>query len=134
MEHPGQRIEKRFMEPLGVNASQLARALGVNRSTVSRMLAGRQPVTPAMAARLGACFDVPPRWFLLMQAEFDAEQVAADTTLTIGVTRLEIDPDWMLTPDGAIFLVSQEESAVKVPGVQTVRLDNGAMALLSEAS
>ena len=134
MEHPGQRIAKRFMEPLGVNASELARALGVNRSTVSRILAGGQPVTPAMAARLGVCFGVPARWFLLMQAEFDAEQITADAVVTTGATQLDIDPDWMLTPDGAISLVSPEEPPVEVSAVRTVRLDNGAVALLSEAS
>ena len=134
MEHPGRRIEERFMQPLGITASQLARALGVNRSTVSRMLAGRQPLTPAVAARLGVCFDVPARWFLLTQAEFDAQQVAADTTLTTGVTPLEIDADWMLTPDGAMSLAASDTPAVNVPAVRTVRLDNGAMALLSEVS
>jgi addiction module HigA family antidote len=133
MEHPGRRIEKRFMEPLGINASELARALGVNRSTVSRILAGGQPVTLAMAARLGVCFGVPARWFLLMQAEFDVEQITADAALTTGATPLDIDPDWMLTPDGAISLTSTAEPPVEVPAVRTVRLDNGAVALLSEA-
>lgn len=77
---------------------------------------------------------MPARWFLLMQAEFDAEQVTADAMVTSGATPLDIDPDWLLTPNGAISLVSPVEPAVEMPAVRTVRLDNGAMALLSEAS
>ena len=134
MQHPGRQIEERFLKPLGIRASQLARALGVDRSTVSRLLSGQQPITPSMAARLGVCFGVPARWFLLMQAEYDAACVEADPELASDATPIEVDPDWLLTPDGAMSLVAEGSSEEAPAAVRTVRLENGAVALLSEAS
>ncbi|MCB9678287.1 MAG: HigA family addiction module antidote protein [Alphaproteobacteria bacterium] len=133
MEHPGPRIRRRFLDPLGINAHQLANGLGVNRSTVSRLLAGDQPVTPAMAARLGVYFGVPARWFLLMQAEYDASRLEGDTSVVQGVEPAEIDPDWLLTPEGAIFLSAPPVESTSST-VRTVRLENGAVALLGNAS
>lgn len=129
MEHPGRRIQHRFLEPLGINGSQLAVGLGVNRSTVSRLLAGLQPITPAMAARLGAYFQVPARWFLQMQADYDAAVVECSPEMTAGVSPLDIDPDWMLTPDGALSLSAPQEPPPDAE-VRTVQLDNGAVALV----
>lgn len=134
MLHPGQQLEERFMAPLGLRASHLARALSVDRSTVSRLLAGQQPITPAMAARLGVCFGVPARWFLLMQAEYDATAVQADPALTSDVTPLEIDPDWLITPDGALSLAMEKSEDEDLSAARTVQLDNGAVALLGRAS
>jgi addiction module HigA family antidote len=133
MEHPGHRIRHQFIEPLGVNANQLAVGLGVNRSTIGRLLAGQHDISPAMAARLGAYFAVPARWFLLMQAEYDAANVAANHSLAEHVTPLVIDADWLLTPNGAMSLAAPIEKNPTAT-VRTVQLDNGAIALLSKAS
>ncbi len=133
MEHPGVRIAQRFMEPLGISPSALARSLDVDRSTVSRLLSGQQPLTVSMAARLGVCFGVPPRWFLDMQAEYDARCICDDVSLAGGATPLEVPPDWLVTPDGVLSL----DEDLPTPSTSTVRrvqLDNGAVALLSEAS
>ena len=133
MQHPGVRIREHFMASLGVTPSQLATGLGIDRSTVGRLLAGEHRLTPTMAARLGAYFGVPARWFLLMQAERDAEVLGRDTSLTQGVVPLHIGDEWLMTPDGAMSLdrIPQQTST---RGVRTVRLDNGSLALFSEAS
>ena len=134
MEHPGKQISERFMKPLGINASQLARALGVDRSTVSRLLSEQQPITPSMAGRLGVSFGVPARWFLLMQAEYDASRVDADPEVGAGASPIEIDPDWLLTPDGAMSLAVDVQPPQAAPPVRAIQLDNGALALLSKSS
>lgn len=133
MEHPGTRIQQGFLEPLGLNANQLATGLGVHRSTVGRLLAGEQPVTPTMAARLGAYFSVPPRWFLWMQAEYDAERVDGDLTLIEGVSPCEPNRDWLLTPTGALWIDAPWPEP-EPKGVRTVQYANGALALLSSTS
>jgi addiction module HigA family antidote len=152
--HPGQILLEDFLTPLGLNANRLAVGLGVNRSTVSRLLSGQQPLTPAMAARLGAFFQVPARWWLLLQAEYDAAVVSADPTLTEGVTPMEPDPDVLLTPKGVLRLdgpteppptesisLSRSEIAALPQHppqprrrVRTVRYDNGAIALVGDDS
>ncbi|MEL6348372.1 MAG: HigA family addiction module antitoxin [Myxococcota bacterium] len=150
--HPGQILADDFLAPLGLNANQLAVGLGVNRSTISRLLAGQQPLTPAMAARLGAFFQVPARWWLLMQAEYDAAVVSGDPSLAAGVTPMEPDPDVLLTPKGVMRLAGTAEPAPAKPislsraeinalpqhppqprrHVKTVRYDNGAIALVGD--
>ncbi|MCB9742605.1 MAG: HigA family addiction module antidote protein [Alphaproteobacteria bacterium] len=114
--HPGRILMDDFLVPLGLNASQLARGIGVSRSTVSRLIAGEHPLTPTMAARLGAYFQVPARWFLLMQAEHDAAVVEGDAGLTAGVTPMPPDPDVLLTPKGVMRLPpASSESAEPEP-------------------
>ena len=59
--HPGQILREGFLAPLGIRPSRLAAGIGVERSTISRLLAETQPLTPDMAARLGRFFGVPAR-------------------------------------------------------------------------
>ena len=153
--HPGQILREGFLEPLGISASRLAVGAGVHRSSISRLLAGRQPVTPAMAARLGAFFVVPAGWWLLMQAEYDAAAVASDPALVRGVTPMVPDPDVLLTPTGALRLdaplLRPDEEPLSIPqaalddlpkmtstptrrAVRTVRYDSGSIALVGDGS
>ena len=107
--HPGSILFEDFMTPLGINANRLAKSLGVNRSTVGRLIAGTQRITPEMAERLGRCFGVPAKWWLLMQAEFDAEEISARPRFREDVSPIEISPDVFLTPNGVLRLDHGEE-------------------------
>lgn len=120
------------MEPLGIHASRLAAGTGVDRSTISRLLAGEQSITPAMAAKLGAYFGVPARWWLLMQAEYDAADVAARPELVRGVVPLEPNPDVLLTPTGILRLDVEPPAANTSREVRTIRYDNGSVGLVGE--
>ncbi len=117
--HPGRILADDFLEPLGVSGNRLAVGLGVHRSAISRLLAGRQPVTLPMAARLGAFFGVPARWWLLMQAEYDAAVIDASPHLVAGVSPLLPLPNVLLTPRGVIRLANP---AAETPGPITLHL------------
>ncbi len=78
VKHPGRRLAEDYLAPLDIRPAQLARALGVHRSTISRLLRGKSRMTPALAARLGAFFQVPARWFLVHQLEWEEGQVDAE--------------------------------------------------------
>ena len=150
--HPGEILSEEFLKPLGLTANRLAIGSGVNRSTISRLLSGQQPLTPTIAARLGAFFQVPARWWLLMQADYDAAMVSEDRTLIEGVTPMEPDPDVLLTPKGVLRLAPPVDSSPTEPislsrteitalpehapqprrRIQTVRYENGAIALVGE--
>lgn len=133
VKHPGFILREAFMEPLGIHASRLAAGTHVDRSTISRLLAGEQPITPAMAARLGAYFDVPARWWLLMQAEYDAAEVAARPDLVRGVVPLEPNPDVLLTPTGVLRLdAAAPPTTNRGRVVRTIRYDNGAVGLVGD--
>lgn len=104
VKHPGKILSNNFMRPLGLNANQVARGLDVHRSTVGRLLAGAQRMTPEIASRLGAYFRVPARWWLEMQLEHDAYRLRQQPEITEGVTPLEVDPAVLLTPTGVLHL------------------------------
>jgi addiction module HigA family antidote len=130
--HPGLILREAFMEPLGIHASRLAAGTCVDRSTISRLLAGEQPITPAMAAKLGAYFGVPARWWLLMQAEYDAADVAVRPELVRDVLRLEPNPDVLLTPTGVLRLDAPRPAPEKRREVRTIRYDNGSVGLVGD--
>lgn len=56
---------------MAISKTAIADALGVSRQTLYDILAERQPVTPAMAVRLGAVFDTSAASWLRMQTAFD---------------------------------------------------------------
>lgn len=149
--HPGHLIRDAFLAPLGLSAAELARGLGVERSTVSRLLAGNQDLTATMAARLGKYFQVPALWFLEMQAVYDAERVSADPAVAQGVTPMRRDPKFLLTPRGARPLgarSSRPSEPMRIPydafsrnapapattshAVRQVEYEGGAVALVCE--
>ena len=50
--HPGYSIRENCLEPLGLSVTEAARALGVARHTLSRVLNGHTAISPEMAIRL----------------------------------------------------------------------------------
>lgn len=50
--HPGEFITAVYLEPNGISGRELATALGVAASTLSRVLKGVSALTPDMALRL----------------------------------------------------------------------------------
>ena len=53
---PGQFLESRFLAPLGISQTALAKALGVSRRRVNELINGRRAITPDTAVRLGLFF------------------------------------------------------------------------------
>ncbi len=83
--HPGVLLREEFLEPMGLTAYALAKAIGLPRSRVNNICKGEQGISAAVALRLGTFFDVDPRWFMNMQTKYDlhvqgeqlAEKIAA---------------------------------------------------------
>lgn len=69
--HPGEVIED-IIADTGKSKSELATLLGISRQQFHAILAGRKPVTPPMAARLGKLFGNGPGLWLRLQASHDA--------------------------------------------------------------
>jgi addiction module HigA family antidote len=54
--HPGEIIREFCIEPLNINVTEAAKALGVTRKTFSALLNGRSGISPEMALKLSKVF------------------------------------------------------------------------------
>lgn len=108
-QHPGIFLLERYLNPLGVTPSDLATALGVEQRQIHDLVEGRSPITPDTAARLALYFDVPARWWLELQARYDAEHLACPEELRDEVTPYPGLADILVTPHGIKRLVRPEE-------------------------
>ncbi len=69
--HPGEILRDIVLPALKEGKAEVARHLGVNRSTLYDILAGKQAVTADMALRLGKLFGNGPEIWLNLQARYD---------------------------------------------------------------
>src|ERR1700726_3839097 len=84
--HPGSVVLEECIEPLGLNITQAAEALGVSRVTLSELVNGRRGISPEMAVRLSKAFGGSAESWLIQQAQYDLAQVKSER---IKVKRLE---------------------------------------------
>lgn len=69
--HPGEMLKEDFMPDFDLNATLLAKALGVSRQTINEILRQRRAITPAMALRLSRLFGNSPEFWLNAQHSWD---------------------------------------------------------------
>jgi addiction module HigA family antidote len=69
--HPGEIIREFCVEPLNINITEAAKALGVTRKTLSALLNGRAGISPEMVLRLSKVFGRSPEGWLKLQLQYD---------------------------------------------------------------
>ena len=74
LSHPGVILKEMFLDDMDVKPAVLARALGVTRSSVSKILSGQRDVTAETSLRLGLFFDQSPEFWLNLQKRYDIEK------------------------------------------------------------
>jgi addiction module HigA family antidote len=79
--HPGELLREIVVPATGRSKTEIARMLGISRQTLYDILAEKQPVTAAMALRLGKLFGDGPGVWLRMQGEHDLWRAARDLDL-----------------------------------------------------
>ena len=72
--HPGLSVRLNCLDAFGLSVTEGAKALGVSRSTLSRLLNGQAGVSPDMAIRLSKAFGATPDVWIRMQAAYDLAQ------------------------------------------------------------
>lgn len=72
--HPGEFIQKIFIEPYNLSLRMVAAKLKVSTSTLSRLVNGQSSVTSEMALRLSKTLGRSPESWLIMQNNFDLWQ------------------------------------------------------------
>jgi addiction module HigA family antidote len=76
--HPGELIREEILPALTQSKVEIASLLGISRQSLYDILNERQPVTPAMALRLGKLFGNGPILWLNLQRRYDLWQAEHD--------------------------------------------------------
>jgi len=71
---PGEILRLDFLEPAGLSAADLARALLVPSRRISDLLRGRRPIDADIDLRLARYFGLSAGFFLGLQADYDLMQ------------------------------------------------------------
>ena len=78
--HPGEVLREDYLAPLSLSAGKLAKALGVPRTRIERIIKEEIGITTDTALRLARYFDTTPDFWLNLQQAFE---------LAIGIERLK---------------------------------------------
>jgi antitoxin HigA-1 len=95
--HPGQIIRSACLDGLHLNVTEGAAALGVTRTTLSRILNGKASVSPEMAVRLSKAFGSTTGFWLRLQLNYDLAQVEKKAP-RIHVRRVEVPVEELSIP------------------------------------
>ena len=71
--HPGKILREEFMEPVGLTAYALAKALCVPLPRVNDIVREKRAISPEMAVLLAAYFGTSDGYWINLQAHFDLE-------------------------------------------------------------
>ncbi len=69
--HPGETLREDFMEPLGLSAYAVAKAIGTTPITISMILRGKRAVSPEMALRLARYTGTSAEFWSNLQSNHD---------------------------------------------------------------
>lgn len=69
--HPGEMLNKEFLEPLGLTQSQVARHLGWTFARFNEIINGKRGVTAETALCLGDALGTGPEFWLNLQRDWD---------------------------------------------------------------
>ena len=84
--HAGELLESEFMEPLGLDAASLARAIGVEAAEVSAIVDGTRSMSGELDLRLARYFRMSEGFFLRLQDSY--ELLAAKRALNGALDRI----------------------------------------------
>ena len=74
--HPGEVLQKEFLEPLGLSQNKLAMALHVPARRINEIVLGKRGVTADTALRLARYFKMSPQFWLGLQMDYELDITA----------------------------------------------------------
>ena len=72
--HPGEILEKDFLEPMNITAYFLAKSIGVDQTRISQLLKAKRSISADTALRLSKFFGVSAEFWMNAQAHYDLEE------------------------------------------------------------
>jgi addiction module HigA family antidote len=71
--HPGEILQKEFLEPMGLSQNRLAMALGVPARRINEIVLGKRGITADTALRLARYFKMSPQFWLGLQMDYELD-------------------------------------------------------------
>ena len=72
--HPGEILQKEFLEPLGITAYRLSKETFIPQTRISQILQGKRRITADTALRFSIYFGTSAHFWLGLQNDFDVEE------------------------------------------------------------
>jgi addiction module HigA family antidote len=89
--HPGEVLREEFMIPLGLSSITVARAIGVPRTRIERLVKEDVDLTPDNALRLARYFGTSDEFWISIQSRYAMERAADALAETLGtITPLKL--------------------------------------------
>ena len=82
--HPGEMLREEFLVPLGLSSYALARAIGVPRTRIERIVREETAITADTALRLGRYFNMTPQFWMNLQAHYELEMAGRALKRSLG--------------------------------------------------
>ncbi len=76
--HPGEILQKEFMEPLGLTAYRLAKELQISAPRVNDLIKGKRGITADTALRLSRYFGNSAEFWIGLQSGYDLWKAAQE--------------------------------------------------------
>lgn len=86
--HPGEMLREDFLNELGMSAGQLAKALGVPRTRIERLVREETALSADTAMRLARYFGTSEEFWLNMQTSYELDRAHADAALQEDLARI----------------------------------------------
>jgi addiction module HigA family antidote len=72
--HPGEILKEEFLDPHGLSANRLAKAIGVPTNRITAIINGDRGITGETAVLLGHAFGTSPEFWLNIQKRYELDQ------------------------------------------------------------
>jgi addiction module HigA family antidote len=89
--HPGQLVRRMLIEGASLSVTEAAKALGVGRVTLSKLINKKSGISPEMAVRLSLALNTSSEMWINMQSMYDLCQAEKKRKIfRINIKRIKI--------------------------------------------
>lgn len=79
-QHPGEVLQRQYLEPAGTTPYDLAKAIHVSESTITSLINEETSLTVGLAIRLAKAFPLSVQDWILLQRDFDEHHNGGTTS------------------------------------------------------
>jgi addiction module HigA family antidote len=72
--HPGEILQKDFLEPMNITAYRLSKAISVDQTRISQLIKGKRSMSADTSLRLSKYFKMSAEFWLNAQSRYDLVQ------------------------------------------------------------